>query len=316
MTEPTKISHAGISYTGRFAPSPSGPLHFGSLVTALASWLDARAAGGRWLLRIEDVDAPRTVPGAEAAILADLSRHGLHWDGEVLRQSQRLTAYETALAKLHAGGRLYACTCSRARLAAGDCAHGPAGRVYPGFCRTAGHTFTPTRALRLRIDDDETIGFVDALQGRQRQHLGREVGDYVLRRADGLVAYALAVVVDDGEQAVTHVVRGADLLASTPRQIFLQRLLSLPQPQYLHLPLATDARGDKLSKLTHAPALPAGDPRPALREALAFLGQPPVPDGWPLGELLAQMVRSWQRQSLPAMPARVWATAIAKPGGD
>lgn len=300
-------------YIGRFAPSPSGPLHFGSLVTALASWLDARAAGGRWLLRIEDVDGPRTQAGAEAAILADLERHGLHWDDEVLRQSRRTAVYEAALAQLQAAGRLYACTCSRARLAAAGAASGPAGLVYPGFCRNAGHAPAAGRALRLRIDDALTIGFVDRLQGPQAQSLGREVGDYVLRRADGLIAYALAVVVDDGAQGVTHIVRGADLLRSTPRQIFLQRQLELPQPSYLHLPLATDARGDKLSKLTHAPPLPGGDPRPALHEALAFLGQPQPPASLPAAELLERAVRAWDCNSLPASPGRAWASTLTRP---
>lgn len=298
-------------HTGRFAPSPSGPLHFGSLVTALASWLDARAASGRWLLRIEDVDGPRTVPGAEAAILADLARHGLHWDGTAVRQSERGAHYAAALERLRAAGRLYTCTCSRARLAAAGAITGPGGRVYPGFCRDADHALGPGRALRLRIDDAASIRYVDALQGPQQQHLGREVGDYVVQRADGLYAYALAVVVDDGEQGVTHVVRGADLLAATPRQIFLQRLLGLPQPGYLHLPLATDARGDKLSKLTHAPPLPAGDPRPALREALAFLGQSVPSPALTTGELLACAVRGWQRTTLPATPARHWLTPLA-----
>lgn len=302
-------------YTGRFAPSPSGPLHFGSLVTALASWLDARAAGGRWLLRIEDVDGPRTVAGAEALILADLEHHGLHWDGEVLRQSRRTAVYEAALAQLQAAGRLYACTCSRARLAASGAASGPAGLVYPGFCRNAGHAPAAGRALRLRIDDAMTVGFTDRLQGPQAQCLGREVGDHVLRRADGLIAYALAVVVDDGEQGVTHVVRGADLLTSTPRQIFLQQQLGLPQPAYLHLPLVTDARGDKLSKLTRAPPLPGGDPRPALHEALAFLGQRQLPADLSTTELLERAVRAWDCNSLPARLAHTWAGTLTPATG-
>src|ERR671937_1821480 len=255
-------------YIGRFAPSPSGPLHMGSLIAAAASWLDARAAGGRWLVRIEDLDRARCMPGAADAILRTLERLGLHWDGEVLYQSRRLERYRAALAEL--ASHTYWCGCTRREIAdsslglAADGAH-----IYPGTCRAR-----PPRDRRaLRVGTTEAaIGFVDRVQGRHEQALSRDIGDFVLYRADGLFAYQLAVVVDDAEQGVTDVVRGADLLDSTPRQIYLQRLLGLPTPRYLHVPVALDAAGEKLSKQTPAAPIEA-DPQ-ALRRALGFLGQP------------------------------------------
>ncbi len=264
--------------TGRFAPSPTGPLHFGSLVAALASWLDARAAGGRWLLRIEDLDRPREKPGATAAIQRRLGSFGLDWDGEVVFQSERTPRYEEALRRLRE--KAYACGCSRREIA--DSAVSLAGdgaQVYPGTCRNGLATGKTARALRVRTDGD-TIRFVDRVQGPLAQNVEREVGDFVLRRADGQFAYQLAVVVDDAEQGVTDVVRGADLLDSTPRQILLQRLLGLPTPRYLHVPVAIDASGEKLSK--QSGALPA---KASLRRALAFLGQPQTED-------LAEAVRN------------------------
>ncbi len=254
-------------YTGRFAPSPTGPLHLGSLIAAAASWLDARAAGGRWLVRIEDLDRPRCAPGAADAILCALDRLGLHWDGEVLYQSRRLEHYRAALDKL--APHTYWCGCTRREIAdsslglARDGAH-----IYPGTCRAG---TARKRALRVRTTP-EAIAFADRVQGRREQVLERDIGDFVLYRADGLFAYQLAVVVDDAAQGVTDVVRGADLLDSTPRQIYLQRLLALPTPRYLHVPVALDAAGEKLSKQTAAAPVEA-DPR-ALRRALAFLGQP------------------------------------------
>jgi glutamyl-Q tRNA(Asp) synthetase len=254
-------------YTGRFAPSPTGPLHLGSLIAAAASWLDARAAGGRWRLRVEDLDRPRCLPGAADAILRALDRLGLHWDGEVLYQSRRLEHYRAALDQL--APRTYWCGCTRREIAdsslglASDGAH-----IYPGTCR--GGT-ARKRALRVRTTM-EPIAFADRVQGRCEQVLERDIGDFVLYRADGLFAYQLAVVVDDAAQDVTDVVRGADLLDSTPRQIYLQRLLALPTPRYMHVPVALDAAGEKLSKQTAAAPIEA-DPR-ALRRALAFLGQP------------------------------------------
>jgi glutamyl-Q tRNA(Asp) synthetase len=281
-------------YRGRYAPSPTGPLHFGSLVAALASCCDARAAAGQWLLRIEDVDLPRSRPDAESAILAALGRYGFAWDGEVLRQSERTELYAGELARLRAGGAVYECACSRRELEAAPTGAG-AERVYPGTCRDgipadrAGRT---QRAWRVRVGT-ASIEFRDRLQGPQRQDLARDVGDFVVRRADGLYAYQLAVVVDDALQGVTHVVRGADLLASTPRQILLQRLLGYAPVAYLHVPIAINATGEKLSKQTLAAPLP-GDALPVLLAAWRFLGQP-LPEG----------------SAAPASVAEFWAWAIA-----
>ena len=262
-------------HRGRFAPSPTGPLHFGSLVAAVASHCDARAAGGQWLLRIEDVDRPRSQPGAEAAILATLERYGFTWDGEVTRQSERGGHYAAALESLRAKGCIYECACSRRELA--TAAAGPGGeRVYPGTCRNgmpADRRDRAARAWRVRVGSAR-IEFDDRLQGPQLQDLASDVGDFVVRRADGLYAYQLAVVVDDALQDITHVVRGVDLLASTPRQIHLQRLLGYPPLSYLHVPVAIGATGQKLSKQTRAAALPE-DPLPALAAAWRLLGQRP-----------------------------------------
>ena len=283
---------------GRFAPSPTGPLHFGSLVAALASACDARALGGRWLIRIEDVDEPRAVPGAEQEIVATLGRYGFVHDGAIVRQSDRADLYARALATLDAQGWLYACACTRRDLE--DAPLSPAGeRIYPGTCRDGippARARNAQRALRLRVGD-ATIDVADRLQGAQRQALAREVGDFVVRRADGLAAYQLAVVVDDAEQGITHVVRGADLLASTPRQVHVQRALALATPAYLHVPVAIDASGGKLSKQTGARALP-DDPLPALRDAWRFLDQPPL-DAATVAEFWARAVRAWTPARLP-----------------
>jgi glutamyl-Q tRNA(Asp) synthetase len=264
---------AATPYRGRFAPSPTGPLHFGSLVAAMASYADARTAGGLWHVRIEDVDTPRARPGADTLILTALERLGFEWDGPVWRQSARREAYEEALATLRAAGRAYPCVCTRRELA-----QHPLGRlgerVYPGTCRAgvAGAQHTQA-ACRVRVPV-EPIAFDDRLYGRQAQRLARDVGDFVVLRSDGLFAYQLAVVVDDGAQQITDVVRGADLLASTPRQIFLQRALGLATPTYLHVPVAVDAQGVKLSKQHGAQPLPAS-PLPALLAAWTFLEQAP-----------------------------------------
>ena len=260
-------------YRGRFAPSPTGPLHFGSLVAATASYCDARAAGGQWLLRIEDVDLPRSRPGAEAAILGTLEHYGFAWDGEITRQSERTACYAAALDRLRASEDAYECACSRRELE--TAALGPGGeRVYPGTCRhgiPADRRERPARAWRVRVGNAR-VEFRDRLQGAQAQDLASDVGDFVVRRADGLFAYQLAVVVDDALQEITHVVRGADLLMSTPRQIFLQRRLGVARPSYLHVPVAINAAGEKLSKQTGAAPLP-DDPLPALFAAWRFLGQ-------------------------------------------
>ncbi|GAB3783745.1 tRNA glutamyl-Q(34) synthetase GluQRS [Dyella agri] len=259
-----------MDYRGRFAPSPTGQLHFGSLVAALGSWLRARHAGGRWLLRMEDIDPPREVPGSAAAILDALPALGFVADEPVLFQSQRLAAYDAAFERLREAGAVFPCWCSRSDLAAG------AGLHRDGCCVAPPD---PQRepAWRLRAPDTE-IAFDDTLQGPQQQNLRESAGDFVIRRVEGLYSYQLACVVDDACQGVTEVVRGCDLLDSTPRQIWLQRLLDLPTPRYLHLPLVLDATGRKLSKSEQAWPVDPADPLPALRRALAFLGQP-VPAG-------------------------------------
>lgn len=261
------------SYVGRFAPSPTGPLHFGSLVAALGSYLDARAAGGQWLLRIEDVDTPRNVPGAADSILRTLAGFGFEWNGEPVWQSQRQHAYRDALEALRMQGVIYPCSCSRREIADSSIlASVDGGRVYPGSCRDGLAAGRSARAWRIRVCD-ATLGFDDRVQGRVAQHLQSEIGDFVLLRADGLYAYQLAVVVDDAEAGVTDVVRGADLIDSTPRQLWLQQCLGYAQPRYAHLPVATNAAGEKLSKQTLAPATSADGGVAALVRAMRFLGQ-------------------------------------------
>ncbi len=252
------------AYRGRFAPSPTGPLHFGSLVAALASWLAARVANGHWLIRIEDVDRARTVAGAEARILASLRAHGLEADEPPIRQSSRGDAYSAALVRLRDDGLAYPCACSRSDLAA-------FGGIHPRQCPRP-HAPGAAHAWRVRVPD-ATIAFVDRVHGPFAQDLHREVGDFVVRRIDGDWAYQLAVVVDDAAQGITDVVRGADLLDSTPRQILLRRLLGLAETTWMHVPLVLDGSGHKLSKSGGARALDDADPLPALREALAFLDQ-------------------------------------------
>ena len=290
-------------YRGRFAPSPTGPLHFGSLVAALASFLDARAAGGEWLVRMEDLDKPREVPGAADAILRTLEAFGLHWDGEVVRQSARGEAYAEALAALARAGHSYPCGCSRRELAEHG-RPGVEGLVYPGTCREGLPPGKAPRAIRVRVPE-ERLGFDDRLLGPQHQDLALEVGDFVVRRADDIVAYQLAVVVDDAWQGITDVVRGADLLASTARQIHLQRCLGLPTPRYLHLPVAVNAAGEKLSKQTHAPPVDDSRPGPALFSALRFLGQAPPASlaNTPVEELLGWARAHWNPGAIPRRQA-------------
>ena len=262
-------------YRGRFAPSPTGPLHFGSLVAAVGSFLEARTRGGVWLVRMEDLDPPRVVPGAAEAILDALRSCGLEWDGPVVRQGARSEAYHSAFHRLRQGGRVYPCACSRREIADSALA-GAEGPIYPGTCRQGLPRGKTPRAWRLATAGAK-VELDDAVQGRRVHDLENESGDFVLYRADEVYAYQLAVVVDDAEQGVTDVVRGADLLGSTPRQVFLQRLLGLPSPRYAHLPVAVNAAGEKLSKQTRAAPFDAARPLPALVAALAFLGQqPPV----------------------------------------
>ncbi|MGQ7817337.1 tRNA glutamyl-Q(34) synthetase GluQRS [Metapseudomonas furukawaii] len=254
------------AYIGRFAPTPSGYLHSGSLVAALASYLDARANDGLWLLRMEDLDPPREVAGAQSAILQTLENYGFEWDGDMVRQSERHAAYAEVIDRLFEAGLAYACTCSRKQLEDHQ-------GVYPGFCRLAQHP-QQDAAIRIRVPELE-YHFIDRVQGEFRQHLGREVGDFVIRRRDGLYAYQLAVVLDDAWQGVNQVVRGADLLDSTPRQLYLQELLGLSQPRYLHVPLITQPDGHKLGKSYRSPPLPADRAAPLLTRALRALGQEP-----------------------------------------
>ncbi|MEP6942810.1 MAG: tRNA glutamyl-Q(34) synthetase GluQRS [Betaproteobacteria bacterium] len=285
-------------YCGRFAPSPTGALHFGSLVSAMASWCDARAHGGTWKVRLEDVDVPRSVAGADAAILSALERHGFQWDGPVVRQSERTALYAAALDTLHGRGLLFPCACTRSELEGAPPGAG-GERIYQGTCRGGVAAGRSARALRMRVGD-AIIAFADRAQGAQRQQLSTEVGDFVVRRADGLFAYQLAVVVDDAEQGVTDVVRGADLLASTPRQIMLQMHLQLPTPSYLHHPVAVDAHGDKLSKSTGAAALPDETLQPLLA-AWSFLTQRPAPSPpGSVGEFWQWAHGAWDASLMPA----------------
>ncbi|WP_082098369.1 tRNA glutamyl-Q(34) synthetase GluQRS [Sulfuricella sp. T08] len=291
-------------YRGRFAPSPTGPLHFGSLVAAVGSFLEARSRGGEWLVRMEDLDRPRTVPGAADDILRTLDIFGLHWDGEMMVQSARNEAYRAALAEMEKLGAVYPCACTRKEIA-DSVVSGIDGPVYPGICRAGLPEGRTPRAMRVHTDS-RPVGFDDALQGRISQNLETQVGDFVVRRADGLFAYQLAVVVDDAEQAITHVVRGADLLDSTPRQIYLQELLSLPTPAYLHLPVAVNERGEKLSKQTLAPAVNLANTVAQLCEVLAFLNQAPPEElkNVDLDDFWQWAIAHWRADHLPAVRSR------------
>lgn len=259
------------AYRGRFAPSPTGPLHFGSLVTAVGSYLDAKANRGVWLVRMEDLDQPRTVPGAADEILRALEALGMVRDETVLYQSARDDAYAAALAKLKKHKLVYPCACSRREIA-DSAVSGIDGPVYTGTCRKGLLAGRATRAERV-LTDGTRIEFRDAIQGRVSHNIERQIGDFVLKRADGLYAYQLAVVVDDAMQGITDVVRGADLLDSTPRQMYLQQLLGLATPRYAHLPVAVNVVGEKLSKQTLAAPIDTANPVPMLNAALAFLGQ-------------------------------------------
>ncbi len=282
-------------YRGRFAPSPTGPLHPGSLLAAFGSWLLARHAGGAWLVRVEDLDPPREVPGAADGQLAALAAFGLHSDEPVQRQSERGARYQAALDRLLADGRAFACHCSRADLAASGGIH--------RHCVARAARSDP--AIRLRVPDGSTVAFDDGLAGRIEQDVAGEVGDFVLKRADGFWAYQLAVVVDDAEQGITDVARGADLLDSTPRQILLQRALGLPTPNYQHLPLVLDEHGEKLSKSSAAMPVDASDPLPALRRAWQALGQDPavLRASANVDSLLRTAAGNFRPQRLPAQPS-------------
>jgi glutamyl-Q tRNA(Asp) synthetase len=277
-------------YRGRFAPSPTGPLHAGSLAAALASWLDARAAGGTWILRIEDLDPPRTIAGSAQSIIDTLALCGLESDEPPMFQSARTTAYDAAFAKLQAAGLIYGCACSRKDIDTMIEAQGSTG-VYPGTCSAGAPNDKPTRAYRVRVPDDQ-VSFIDRSYGRYAQQLRRDVGDFIVKRADGLWAYQLAVVVDDAEQGITDVVRGADLLDNTPRQIFLQHALGGPTPRYLHVPLVLNAEGKKLSKQSGASAVDPTRPLDALQGAARHLGLGTI-HATSVDEFLSQAIKRW-----------------------
>jgi glutamyl-Q tRNA(Asp) synthetase len=281
-------------YRGRFAPTPSGPLHLGSLVTALASWLQARSQGGAWLLRIDDLDRARCPAGADALILRQLEAHALHWDEDIRYQTDYVDEYKDALAQLDRAGVLYGCTCSRAMLKQIS-RPGPDGPVYPNRCRGAAQ---PGRAsLRVKLEA-ETLCFDDGWQGRQCRHLVREVGDFVVRRADGAIAYQLACAVDERAQRITEVVRGADLLGSTFCQQWVQRALGYAAPRYRHLPVLVDAQGRKLSKQNHAEPVDSRLAAENLRRCLRLLNQKDAEGARP-GEILAAALGQWDAARIP-----------------
>jgi glutamyl-Q tRNA(Asp) synthetase len=299
---PTSSIKSRTSYIGRFAPSPTGPLHFGSLVTALASYLDAKANQGQWLVRIEDIDPPREQPGAADAILRCLEGHGLAWDGPIMFQSQRHAAYQECIDALLKRGWVYACTCSRQDLAG-------MGGVYDGRCRSRALDNSQPHSLRLKVYDiqdypfDEMISFDDLIQGHQAQHLRTQVGDQILKRRDGFYAYQLAVVVDDIAQGVTHVIRGADLLDVTGRQLFFFGLLGAALPTFGHLPLAINPDGQKLSKQNHAKPVTVKEASRNLWRALEFLGQNPPTDlaHMPAKEVLDWGLHHWDRDRISGL---------------
>ena len=280
-----------LRYIGRFAPSPTGPLHLGSLAAACASYLDAKAVGGEWLIRMEDVDTTRNVPGSDRHILEQLKQFGFVWDRPVLYQTSRNRVYEAVLQRLQHMTAAFPCVCSRKET----------GPLYPGTCRDGLAAGSVARSWRV-LAPHTNITFTDRVYGRITQNLATEVGDFVVKRADDQFAYQLAVVVDDAEQGVTHIVRGADLLDSTPRQIYLQRLLGYSQPSYLHIPLVTNHAGEKLSKQTRAPAVEGGD-RHALRTALAHLGLD-VREASP-ADMLRVATEQWGQGAVEAMRQRL-----------
>ena len=346
------------NYRGRFAPSPTGPLHFGSLIAAVGSYLDAKHHQGKWLVRIEDLDTPRTIKGAADEILGTLETYGLHWDEDIIYQSRRTTAYEAAFQRLKEAGAVYPCACTRKEIA-DSALHGIDGLIYSGTCRdgarplpdeTTSHSTRPskdtsqvagynpppkgegttvTRAMAWRVQtniftsplaeartklpspsggelargqagEGGVIEFNDTLQGHITQNLEKEIGDFVVKRADGLFAYQLAVVVDDAAQGITHVVRGADLLYSTPRQIYLQRLLGFHTPAYMHLPVVVNAQGEKLSKQTLAQPVAKNNAASTLFDALVYLRQQPPAELRlsVINEILAWAIENWQDDSL------------------
>lgn len=288
-------------YRGRYAPTPSGPLHFGSMVAALGSYLEARRHGGEWLLRIEDVDPPRVAAGASDGILRTLEAFGFEWDGPVMRQSLRSEAYRSAFEALRRLDLVYPCACSRKQLAE-TARRGVDGLVYPGTCRSR-HDHAENLAQRFRVPD-RRVRFEDDLLGQVACDVAIDCGDFVLRRADGVYSYQLAVVVDDAEQGISHVVRGSDLLASTPRQILLQQALGLPTPTYLHLPVVLDELGEKLSKQTLARPVDIACPVPSLQAAAAFLNLAVPVDIGNVAEFWPAVFAAWTGRELPPIRGR------------
>lgn len=286
-------------YCGRFAPTPSGPLHFGSMVAAIGSFCDARASEGSWHVRIDDIDTPRVVRGVADHILRTLEAFKLEWDGRPVYESRNRDAYHSALHVLREAGRVFACACSRREISDAGIA-GLEGPVYPGTCRDGPRPGRPVRSLRLRVEEGSTTSFTDELQGKISQELAAEVGDFVVYRSDGIFAYHLACVVGDAHQNITHVVRGADLIDSTPRQIYLQRLLNLPTPSYLHLPVATNSRGEKLSKQTRATPVDPASAGQTISTVLGFLGQQPPAElaNWSASEAIEWAINNWRRENL------------------
>lgn len=289
-------------YIGRFAPSPTGPLHFGSLIAAVASYLESRSQNGLWLVRMDDLDPPREKAGAASTILQSLDAFGFEWDGEVMYQSQRHSAYAAALEQLEMQGKLYPCSCSRKDIAKQGIT-GPYGPIYPGNCRAlANRDPNKPAVLRLRTHDDP-IRFLDGIQGEYSQRIESEIGDFLLKRRDELYAYHLAVVVDDAEQNISDIVRGVDLLDSTPRQIYIQQLLQLPTPRYSHLPLAVNAQRQKLSKQSYAKAIDARQATKLLCDALSFLGQSPEQglETEALNSVWTWAISHWQISKVPRL---------------
>lgn len=286
---------------GRFAPSPTGPLHFGSLVAAVASYCDARKRGGQWLLRIEDVDTTRCIKGISEEIIQTLQHYGFVWDGEIIYQSQRSELYQYALDQLRDKNLAYPCTCSRKEIADSSTLQGIEGAIYPGTCREHASKGDTSAAWRLKTQD-ATIAFDDLIQGHQHHHMPSDIGDFVIKRADGLFSYQLAVVVDDALQGVTHVVRGVDLLNSTTRQIYLQQLLCYLTPTYAHIPVVMNTDGQKLSKQTLAQPLPTDNIKATLIAALSFLQQP-LPENihtLPLSGIWQWALSHWNLQLIAA----------------
>lgn len=308
------MTPTSTTYIGRFAPSPTGALHAGSLIAALASYVDARAQGGQWRLRIDDLDAPRVVPGARGEILRTLEAHGLYWDGPVVEQSARKQRYAEALAKLDKAGDLYACTCSRREIAR-VAATGPLGRVYPGTCRKRSAAPGGDAALRLALPS-QALQLSDDTCGPIALRADIDVGDVVVRRRDGLPAYHVATTVDDADLGITHVVRGADLLPAAVVQTVVQRRLGLPASAWRHLPLARTPDGDKLSKQTGAQPLDATRPIPALLAAWSRLGQMPPPETpTSAADFLEWAIAHWRTECIPAesAPAAVPQSALHTP---